>query len=180
MQFFAEYVPNSQMCEKRSIFDYFSPLTAADLGGEHPPTGQIRLGGVPGAWRMAHGRSQVRHPGHGHSPGRNRRPRHDFRPVSGLDAAVAAENAARGTRCVRIAGLGPRPAIFGCRWSRYSLGDARPPACCARAVSMRPGGWRVAVPRWCIPVAVAFRAEIVVRHHVGARHRVLCRDRHYF
>ena len=69
--------------QKRAISDQDSLLMAADLAGERPPTGQLRSGSVPGAWRMARGRSQVLHPGRGRSPGRNRLPRQDFRQCSG-------------------------------------------------------------------------------------------------
>ena len=51
-------------------------MMVAVLARGRPPAGPLRSGGVPGAWRVARGPSQVLHPGHGHRPGRNRRLQH--------------------------------------------------------------------------------------------------------
>ena len=115
LQLYAETEPNSQMREKMIIFDDFAHRRRLISLGSATPACQLCSASLPGAWRMAHGHSRVLHPGRGVFPGPNRRPRQDFRLVSGPNAAVVAENAARGTKCVRIADTGPRPAIFGCQ-----------------------------------------------------------------
>ena len=111
LQLYAETEPNSQMREKMIIFDDFAHRRRLISLGSATPACQLCSASLPGAWRTATPRCGI--------PAAAVLPAEiairDIIPaMSGPDAAVAAENAARGTRCVRIAGLGPGPAIFGC------------------------------------------------------------------
>ena len=62
-------LPRCGRHRKSSMSGRFRTPMVSVLTGERPSTSRMLLGGSPEAWPMAHGHSQVRHPGQSRLPG---------------------------------------------------------------------------------------------------------------